>query len=91
MDKKIKVSLPLAHGEVQASHDIISNLTKNNDVKGLRQSSAYLLKKSRQAFEKSQKTNNQELGRDSDILKHLGNLALEVIPDVLKRKQADNY
>lgn len=90
MNEKIKVSLPLAYGEVQAAHDILKLLAENGDVEGLKRSSRYLYKKSNEALKKSSATGDSELRRDSFMLEDLGKLALEVIPEVKQKKEADN-
>lgn len=82
MKEKIKVSIPLDYGEVQAAHDIIKILFEEKDIKGLKSSADYLYKKSSEAMDKSYPD-------DAMMLEDLGKLALSVIPDAKEQKEAD--
>lgn len=82
MQDKIKVSIPLDYGEVQAAHDIIKILYEENDINGLKSSAKYLYKKSSEAMDKN-------YPHDAMMLEDLGKLALSVIPDAEKKIEPD--
>lgn len=82
MNEKIKVSIPLEHGEVQRAHDIIKILASNQDLSSLKHSADYL-------YKKSQEANSKNEPRDAFILEDLGKLAMEVMADVKEQKEAD--
>lgn len=79
-----EVSIPLDQEEIQKAHDAIKKMFIANNDALLKASSDYL-------YEKSKEANDKDHRRDAFILEDLGKLALEVIPDVLERKQADKY
>lgn len=82
MNDKIRVSIPLDYGEVQAAHDIIKLQCADQDIKALKSSAKYLYTKSKEA-------SNKNYPDDAMMLEELGKLALSVIPDVEEEIEAD--